>query len=701
MFTIFFQRALTVILFGLALVIFPFLSYASHSWDGYHWARTANPFTLKLGSNLTTLEWQDLLGETSLYWWNNPQIFATTSPLVTVIRNGAVPINNADSVGSTDSPQIAMDAYGNAIAVWRQFDGSQYSIWANRYIVGQGAGQGWGSATLVETNNTGHADSPQITMDANGNAIVMWIQHDGTRSNVWANSYTVGHGWDTATQIETDDDGISNAHLAMDANGTAIAVWVQRDGVSSNMWASHYTLHHGWSTPALLESNTGSVNYHQVAMGANGDAIAVWAQSDGIHGGIWSKRYTTGHGWGTATLIEANSSGNYYYPQIDMSPNGDAIAVWRHYTNNSIWVSRYTVGHWGAATLLAENAGLGSEQIAMDANGNVIAVWTQFDGIIYNLWANRFTVDQGWGVATLIETNDKGDVRYPRITMDAHGNAMVVWEHNNSIFKDHFDHITVNALVNRYTVGRGWGSAVPFEGETVLSVGQSQIAMNDHGQAMAVWATDWVNKIWAINLATIAPASTDCRMVAGTTQVCNGHYGRNGWLALTTLDIADGNHITQASMRLNDSYFDTTFYNNPNEKLHVMCQGVAHTFGLDHQSTDGSSLNTCMDLFSNTGANATSLQSTRPNLHDFEQLNSIYSHLDSTNTPLATPTTLAAEPDDDDRKEDWGRLKNQSANGLSSTYERYNRDGSKTITHVYWTIEAAANCPRCDHRRDN
>ncbi len=27
---------------------------ANHSWGGYHWARTVNPFTLKLGDNVTS-----------------------------------------------------------------------------------------------------------------------------------------------------------------------------------------------------------------------------------------------------------------------------------------------------------------------------------------------------------------------------------------------------------------------------------------------------------------------------------------------------------------------------------------------------------------------------------------------------------------------------------------------------------------------
>ncbi len=51
-----------------------------------------------------------------------------------------------------------------------------------------------------------------------------------------------------------------------------------------------------------------------------------------------------------------------------------------------------------------------------------------------------------------------------------------------------------------------------------------------------------------------------------------------------------------------------------------MCEKVAHTFGLDHESTDGSSLNTCMDDFSNTGVNGGSTLSTTPNAHGVPDL---------------------------------------------------------------------------------
>ena len=262
------------------------------------------------------------------------------------------------------------------------------------------------------------------------------------------------------------------------------------------------------------------------------------------------------------------------------------------------------------------------------------------------------------------------------------------------------------ALPSQSYAAHSWGSyhwartANPFTLKLV-----DNLTTNDWKSKLAQTSQDWNSPQLFLTTSPLLTAvvagqpSKRCAMVAGTTQVCNGSYGKNGWLGLATINIA-GSHITQGSAKLNDTYFTTATYNNPNEKLHVMCQEIAHTFGLGHTSENGSSQNTCMDYFSNTGANAASTLSTKPNLHDFEQLNLIYAHLDSTST-LATIAALSAslaEPTDD--IESWGQLKSQSSNGRSSTYEKHNRDGSQTITHVYWTSEAAANCKSCDHRYD-
>ena len=184
---------------------------------------------------------------------------------------------------------------------------------------------------------------------------------------------------------------------------------------------------------------------------------------------------------------------------------------------------------------------------------------------------------------------------------------------------------------------------------------------------------------------TVVAGSTTgatCAAKQGTTQVCNAAYGDNGWLGLAQIWITRGSHIAQGLAKMNDTYFALPKYDNPNERLHVMCQEVAHTFGLGHTSEDGSSQNTCMDYFSNTGANATSTLSTRPNQHDFDQLAKIYGHTDrfSSLTSGGTGGTPAVFVD--------GHRPDGTPNGASRAnghwYIQPLGNGEFLVTHVYW-----------------
>jgi len=115
-------------------------------------------------------------------------------------------------------------------------------------------------------------------------------------------------------------------------------------------------------------------------------------------------------------------------------------------------------------------------------------------------------------------------------------------------------------------------------------------------------------------------SGSTCAATTGRVEVCSAAYGNNGWLGLAQIWLS-GSHITKGTVKVNDTYFSTAQYDNPNERNHVMCQEVGHTFGLGHTSENGSSQDTCMDYSS-------SPSSTGPNPHDFEQLSSIYAHLD-------------------------------------------------------------------------
>jgi hypothetical protein len=70
------QRFLVAAAITLVLLSVPIALMANHSWGSYHWARTSNPFTVKLGSNLSSV-WQQYLQNTSADW-NKSTVLDTT-----------------------------------------------------------------------------------------------------------------------------------------------------------------------------------------------------------------------------------------------------------------------------------------------------------------------------------------------------------------------------------------------------------------------------------------------------------------------------------------------------------------------------------------------------------------------------------------------------------------------------------------------
>jgi len=63
------RKALSVLAAtSLLLVATAAPALASHTWRGFHWARTAAPLTLELGDNSTTAEWSAILARSSADW---------------------------------------------------------------------------------------------------------------------------------------------------------------------------------------------------------------------------------------------------------------------------------------------------------------------------------------------------------------------------------------------------------------------------------------------------------------------------------------------------------------------------------------------------------------------------------------------------------------------------------------------------------
>ena len=194
--------------------------------------------------------------------------------------------------------------------------------------------------------------------------------------------------------------------------------------------------------------------------------------------------------------------------------------------------------------------------------------------------------------------------------------------------------------------------------------------------------TDWT-KSTVLDTVKVAGSVSNvkrCNAQAGTVQVCNSTYGGTGWLGIASISISGGTHITQGTVKLNDTYFNTAKYNTPAWKNLVSCQEVGHTLGLGHQDEvfDNANLDTCMDYTNLPESNQ------HPNAHDYEELGIIYQHLDSTTTLSAQ--TVAAAADVGDTPATWGRPVHFDRQGRPNIFERIDGPGRSTLTHVFWAL---------------
>ncbi|MEO7178890.1 MAG: hypothetical protein ABIW83_08600 [Allosphingosinicella sp.] len=225
---------------------------------------------------------------------------------------------------------------------------------------------------------------------------------------------------------------------------------------------------------------------------------------------------------------------------------------------------------------------------------------------------------------------------------------------------------------NGYHWARSSTQVSPPLGDNVTSVWDSYLQTAN---------ADW-NRSTVIE-SPLTPGQTTpkrCAAVAGRIEVCNAAYGRTGWLGIASIWLASGtSHITQGTTKLNDTYFAMAQYNNPSERALVACQEIGHNYGLGHQDEDFNTDNTnsCMDYTNFPAGNE------HPDQHDYDQLLSIYNHVDSA-AAVSAAKAMPSQASAGDTPGEWGQAVHRNAQGQADEFVRDLGNGNRVVTHVYW-----------------
>jgi len=430
---------------------------------------------------------------------------------------------DANDYGNT--PQIVADNRGNAIAMWTQFDAlpQQYGVWTNRYT----AEKGWDTPKRIN-DYVGQAAELALAVNGRGEAIAVWAQYSLSdpdnpsapfHSSLWSNRFEPGEGWGTAVQIQDASTYALAPKVSMDARGNAIVVWHQQNAALdiTNIYGTRYSKQDGWAAPRLLQADAAMQGtYPQVAMTDGGDAMIAWGQTDQttFASNIASLRYSARDGWSAPDNVPGTDGAGVAALGVD--GRGNAIAAWVRMDpstfQDNVFASRYGVKHgWDVPEMLqpGTDANGGQLHLAMNGSGQAMALWKESvyslgGDFTFEMHANRYVPGKGWQGSQLVGTTaiypDTGGSN-PQIGMDEGGNAMAVWEQPNyAALTDPYAQPPSNIQAFRFTPGKGWDSGTSIQNGTDQA-SNAQVSVTTNGSAFAAWQqqdmTTGATSMWA------------------------------------------------------------------------------------------------------------------------------------------------------------------------------------------------------------
>jgi hypothetical protein len=411
------------------------------------------------------------------------------------------------SSDQAQNAQVAVNADGLGYAVWSQTraNGIQFDVLASRYQNGA-----WGAPQLVNNpTDTNIADdaNPRVVVNASGEALVAWVAElEGIKKILY--SRTSEGQFTPQLAIPGVTNHASEVQMAGNAKGDAMLVWREsvgsNPGESAGIWASHFNGLDSFEAPELLDGNSPDTTAPRVAVGEDGNALVVWEQIDLLSAVIYAKAYVAGN-WLKAVQLDDGEENRT--PSVAIGPGNKAMVAWSRKAGSILpgaptknILARYSTNFsdpqaWlPASRLEADDVDDAlSPQTTMDALGNATVVWqrsTNPNTILAtrsNLFANRFD-GSAWLGAQLLDgnSNGSGNPSALQIASDAKGNAVVVWQQLNDTSNAARSDIFSSRL--SADAPTQWSKPELIEADDAGDASSPQIAMGAGGNALAVWA---------------------------------------------------------------------------------------------------------------------------------------------------------------------------------------------------------------------
>jgi len=385
------------------------------------------------------------------------------------------------------SPQVALNAAGTAVAVWRlRVSRSTGVVQAAVREPGGTWGVPRDISTPSEVDQSGSQPVLHVALDPGGDAVAIWTQHAGGFNSVVTAVLQAGGDWSTPQQLSTPGRTALGPRVALDSSGNAVAIWSE---YQSPYWWETRVLTAArsaggtWSATQSISTDDEPALASQVAVDRVGTAFAVWNAGRHCTRGVcrYAVQASVRPAGGTWSAPQDLSSDSYYEisaPQVVVDESGNALAVWSRdawFPNGVIEsVDRPSGGQWSSPEVLPLTYGTATgPRLAVDPAGNAVAVWSTGAYPSKDVVASTRPARGTWEAPRVLSASNFENSR-PDVAVDAAGVAVVIWERNNIVW-----------IAERSARGT-WGRP-----QKVSSLGryafEPEIALGAAGSGVLVW----------------------------------------------------------------------------------------------------------------------------------------------------------------------------------------------------------------------
>lgn len=309
------------------------------------------------------------------------------------------------------------------------------------------------ASNLSTAPSAGLPGSAQVASDDAGETLAAWIRNDGQNDRVQLAGHGPGTPWSAATDISENNQNAAFPSLALSPTGFGALAWSRSDGSKLRVQVARRAPGGAFGAAFTVSAVPVDSIEPAVAVDAVGDVVVIWMDSSRL--AAHARRYTaSSNAWGAIEDIVTGLGAFQTMGSLAlvMSPTGTATGAWSVDTDNiSNTNEQYQVqtrsqapgGAWTPVQALS-TTGIPDQsaatQLAVDAAGNVTAVWSdyrigpctppsQFCKTYVNAVVKQSTRGAVSGVwspaATLSDPNLISDA--PRVATTPAGEVTVAW----------------------------------------------------------------------------------------------------------------------------------------------------------------------------------------------------------------------------------------------------------------------------------